>query len=105
MSDSSDDETSVSSQQSKWIRISDRPEWSDVKPVQQDEGPIPVVRIAYSEKCKSFVNNFYFQFVILHQCCCNIVLHILICLSKLPFPILIEKSQGFIVDVIMCSTT
>jgi protein farnesyltransferase/geranylgeranyltransferase type-1 subunit alpha len=50
MSDSSEDLSS----ESAWIPYSDRPEWSDVQPIAQDDGPVPVVRIAYSNKCNHF---------------------------------------------------
>jgi len=59
MSDSSEDEASVGSQQAKWIPFSERAEWVDVKPVQQDEGPAPVVKIAYSSKCKLIPNSYF----------------------------------------------
>lgn len=47
MSDSSDDEIT-----NEWIPYSERDEWKDVKPLEQDDGKNPVVVIAYSEKCK-----------------------------------------------------
>ena len=48
MSQSSDDEI----ESHLWIPYSERKEWSDVKPLEQNEGPDPVAKIAYSDKCK-----------------------------------------------------
>lgn len=52
MSDTSED----FSGESAWVFYADRPEWADVTPLEQDDGPlsIPVVRIAYSDRCKNF---------------------------------------------------
>ncbi|XP_018012582.1 protein farnesyltransferase/geranylgeranyltransferase type-1 subunit alpha [Hyalella azteca] len=36
------------SQDEVWMRYKDRKEWSDVVPIKQNDGPTPVVKIAYS---------------------------------------------------------
>ena len=50
MSDSSEDISS----ESACIPYAERAEWKDVQPLDQDDGAVPVVRIAYSEKCNRF---------------------------------------------------
>ncbi|KAI9562133.1 hypothetical protein GHT06_013098 [Daphnia sinensis] len=60
LSDSSDE---CSDQEPTWIYYRDRPEWSDVVPVELNEGPFPVVSIAYSERFKDIFN--YFRAIVL----------------------------------------
>jgi len=35
-----------------FVFYKDREEWKNVTPIPQDDGPFPVVAIAYSDKCK-----------------------------------------------------
>lgn len=46
MADSSSD-----SDCDNFILYRERSEWSDVTPVPQDDGPAPIVAIAYSDEC------------------------------------------------------
>lgn len=48
MAESSSDEGSFGQ---SWVRYDQRQEWNDIEPIPQDDGPYPVVRIAYTEQC------------------------------------------------------
>lgn len=59
MADSSDEDLP-----NDWIPYSERPEWVDVTPLEQDDGPNPVVVIAYSDKCTCIFRNLFAAVVV-----------------------------------------
>ena len=51
-SSSSSDPDDEMEQEQQWIFYRDRKDWKDVVPIPQDDGEDPVVRIAYTDRCK-----------------------------------------------------
>lgn len=41
-----------SSAEEEYIFYRDRPDWKDLTPIPQDDGPHPVVKIAYTDACE-----------------------------------------------------
>ena len=58
----SDDENSSNEE---FIYYRERPGWKDIQPLPQDDGPHPVVQIAYTDRCNYIQNNTSMTFDIL----------------------------------------
>jgi protein farnesyltransferase/geranylgeranyltransferase type-1 subunit alpha len=47
-----------------YVLYKDREDWKDVKPIPQDDGPNPVVVIAYSKKFVGKILNYFVKTII-----------------------------------------